>query len=309
MTTEADTIEAETPLAAVTQTDGEQSNPETEREARALGWVPESEWKGGEPPRGGFKSAEDFVQRGKEVLPLVNKRLKEENAELIAQLGALKRETDDKIARIGRMSDAALKRQRADIEAKYEAAKEAAVEIGDKDAYKAADKAQRDTLKEFDEAAAEPADEKKDKIEIPPAMKADIEEWVAGNPWFKTDKDLNKEANAYHEFLLHTKPGLTLKQNLAKVREHMVKEYPDKFGVADDEGDEDPPARRGSPVESGSRMPSGGKGGSFARLPKEAQVQADKFIKDDGLFLEKGETVEKDLAKARERYAKQYLED
>jgi hypothetical protein len=56
-------------------------------------------------------------------------------------------------------------------------------------------------------------------------------------------------------------------------------------------------------------MPSGGKGGSFARLPKEAQIQADKFIKEDGLFLEKGETVEKDLAKARERYAKQYLED
>jgi hypothetical protein len=309
MTTEADTIEADTPLAAVTQSDGEQSNPETEREARALGWVPESEWKGGEPPRGGFKSAEDFVQRGKEVLPLVNKRLKEENAELIARLDKIERDSADKIARIGRMSDAALKRQRADIEAKYEAAKEAAVEIGDKDAYKAADKAQRDTLKEFDEAAAEPVEEKKDKIEIPPAMKATVDEWVADNDWFRTDKDLNREANAYHEYLLRAKPGLTLKENLAKVRDHMAKEHPDKFGVAEDEGDEDPPTRRGSPVESGSRMPSGGKGGGFARLPKEAQVQADKFIKDDGLFLEKGETVEKDLAKARERYAKQYLED
>ena len=36
--------------------------------------------------------------------------------------------------------------------------------------------------------------------------------------------------------------------------------------------------------------------------------KADVFIKDDGLFLEKGETIEKDLQKARERYAKQYLE-
>jgi hypothetical protein len=47
---------------------------------------------------------------------------------------------------------------------------------------------------------------------------------------------------------------------------------------------------------------------SWSKLLADAQKQADTFIKEDGLFLEKGETVEKDLQKARERYAKMYLE-
>ena len=33
------------------------------------------------------------------------------------------------------------------------------------------------------------------------------------------------------------------------------------------------------------------------------------FIKDDGLFLQKGETIDKDITKARERYAKSYFGD
>ncbi|HDA7234988.1 TPA: hypothetical protein O5T43_002567 [Staphylococcus aureus] len=54
---------------------------------------------------------------------------------------------------------------------------------------------------------------------------------------------------------------------------------------------------------------AGGSGGSkFSKLPADAKAQADKFIKEDGLFLEKGETVEKNLSQARERYAAAYLE-
>jgi hypothetical protein len=53
----------------------------------------------------------------------------------------------------------------------------------------------------------------------------------------------------------------------------------------------------------------GGSGSKFSKLPADAKTQCDKFIKEDGLFLEKGETAEKDLAKARERYATAYLEN
>lgn len=284
----------------------QRSDPKIEAEAREMGWVPESEWKG-EPPKGGFKSAEDFVQRGKEVLPIVNSRLREENAKLADELDRLKRETTDKIARMERMSATALKQQRKQIEEQFEAQKEAAVEVGDKAAYKAADKAGREALAEFDKSAADEADDKGDKgkFEVPKSVKDTVDAWIAENPWMNSDKEMNAVANAHHERLLKEKPGLKLAENLAEVRKYVQKRFPEKFGsddTADDEAD-----ASASRVEGGSRMNGGGGKSAWSRIPKDAQAQADRFIKDDGLFLEKGETAEKDIAKARERYAKQYL--
>lgn len=289
---------------ALNEVEVTQPDPAVEKEARDLGWVPEKEWKG-EPPKGGFKSAEEFVQRGKEVLPIVNKRLKEENAGLKEELEKTKRETADTIANLTRMSEVALNRQRKQIEAEFEARKEAAVETGDKAAYKEADKAQREALAEFDKAVAEPERPKdKDRLEIPAPVKQVIDSWVDKNQWFKTDEEMNAVANARHAKLLREKPGLSLSENLDLVEEYVRKRFPEKF--ADDEAEDDAP-RRGSPVEGGSRLNGGAGKSAWSRLPKDAQAQADRFIKDDGLFLEKGETVEKDLQKARDRYAREYL--
>jgi hypothetical protein len=278
-------------------------DPGTEREARAMGWVPEGEWKG-DPPKHGFKSAAEFVQRGNEVLPIVNKRLKEENETLKGDLAKLEKETAAKIDNINRMSKVALDRQRKQIEADFEARKEAAVEVGDKAAYKEADKAGKEALAEFDKAAAEPekkAEEKTDKFDIPESVKKTVEGWVSENDWFKSDEEMNAVANARHSKLLKEKPGLTLAENLAEVRAYVQKRFPEKFADDDDE------PKRGSPVEGGSRVNGAGTKSVWSRLPKDAQSQADRFIKEDGLFLEKGETIEKDLQKARDRYAREYL--
>jgi hypothetical protein len=288
-------------------------DPAVEKEARALGWVPEGEWKG-DPPRSGFKSAEEFVQRGKEVLPIVNKRLTEENASLKDQIAQLKSETSDQIERMGRMSKVALDRQRTQIVAEFEAKKELAVETGDKAAYREADKGQKDALSEFDKAIAEPEektagkDEKKDKFEIPAPIKQTVEAWVAENPWFNSEDEMNAVANARHAKLLKEKPGMSLQENLADVRAYVQKRFPEKF-AEDPPEDEDPPPRRGSPVEGGTRVNgSGGSKSAWSQIPKAAQAQADRFIKEDSLFLEPGETVEKDIQKARERYAAKYME-
>lgn len=301
-------VQEQTPQVVTEQTEqSEQADPAIEKEARSMGWVPEGEWKG-DPPRGGFKSPEEFVQRGKEVLPIVNKRLTEENAKLKDSLEQVKREAADKIDNLSRMSKVALDRQRKQIEAEFETRKEAAVETGDKAAYKEADKAQKDALADFDKAIAEPEDDKgkKDKFEVPPSVKATVDGWVAENDWFKTDEEMNAVANARHGKLLKEKPGLSLAENLAEVRAYVAKRFPEKF--ADDEEADDDKPRRGSPVEGGSRVNGGGVGKSaWSKLPKDAQSQADRFIKEDGLFLEKGETVEKNLQQARERYAREYI--
>jgi hypothetical protein len=114
-------------------------------------------------------------------------------------------------------------------------------------------------------------------------------------------------ANNFHGKLLKDKPGLTLAENLEETRKYVAKRYPEKFGAQDDEGADDPPPR-GSRVEGGSRLAGGSSGSKFSKLPADAKAQCDKFIKEDGLFLEKGESADKDMNKARERYAAEFLE-
>lgn len=278
-------------------------------EAKAMGWKSPKDWKG-EPPKNGFVKASEFLERGKTIMPIVQSQLKkerEEKARLIDEIDRIKRESEDKFSRLERMSQKALTAQRKQLEDKYETLKESVIETGDKAEYKRIVKEERDALKEFDEAAEEKKELDKDKpakSDIPASMKAVIDEWVSENTWFNSDEEMNKVANSRHAYLLREQPGLTLAENLEKVRAYVEKRYPEKFGKDDDE--EDAP-KRGSRVEGGSRNAGGSGRSAWSKLPADAQKQADRFIKDDGLFLEKGETAEKNLQAARDRYAKQYL--
>lgn len=281
-------------------------------EAKAMGWKPPKDWKG-EPPKNGFVKAKEFVERGRTIMPIVNSQLKKEqekNAKLRDEIERIKQENEEKFSRLERMSDRALKSQRKQLEEKYEALKETVIETGDKAEYKRIAKEEKEALKEFDDAASE-KDEKDDKPKksakdmLPASVRETIEEWVAENDsWFNGDPELNAVANTYHEKILKSKPGLSIKENLAEVRAYVEKKYPEAFGKDKEEDEEEP---RRSRVEGGSRTAGGGGKSGWSKLPPDAQKQADKFIKDDGLFLEKGETAEKNLAAARERYAKQYF--
>lgn len=289
-----------------------QADPAVEKRARDLGWVPETEWRG-DPPKGGFKSAEDFVKHGEEVLPIVKsqvKRLEADKAELASRLERMEADGKQRMERMERATKAALEHQRETLERKYAEAKEAAVETGDVKKYRELDKQHREELAELDKKTAEPEGEK-DKPkgpQLPAHIKQTIDKWVDENSTWYADEEMRGVAIARHGKLLKEKPGLSIEENLAQVRDYVKKRFPENFGVddGDDGQNDDPPPRRGSPVEGGSR--GGGRGGSlYSRMPKEDQAIADRFIKDDKLFLEKGETVEKDLAKARERFAKQYF--
>lgn len=292
----------------------DQDAPETIALAREMGWKPEDEWKG-DPPKGGFSSATEFVRRGEKILPIVNARARKaeaEAAELRNEIRAMRDEHRDTIKRIEKMSSVALEHQKQQIVAQYEARKEAAVEVGDKDAYRKASSDEREALKAIDDRMEETGDdkgkEKEPAKELPKAVKETIDEWITVNSWFNADEEMQAVANARHMKLLRDRPGLPLKENLEEVAAYVKKRFPDKFG--DDEEEEETPRRRGSPVEGGSRLNGAGGGGTrFSKMPADARAMCDKFIKEDGLFLQKGETAEKDLSKARERYAKQYFGD
>jgi hypothetical protein len=269
------------------------SAPEEMEKAKAIGWKPPKEWKGN-PPKNGFVKAKEYLERAETVIPIMraeNKKLKDELAETRADLKSFREED------------------------KYSAAIDAATEVGDKDQVRKLRQAEREDIKKLDDAIEikeENTDKAKEKVNgaLPKDVQEDIAEWLAENNWYSADEEMQILANFLDGKLTKDKPGMTTKERLAEVRKGVAKRFPEKFGKEgdDEEGEDEKPAR-GSRVEGGSRSPGGGGGSRFSKLPADAKSQADKFIKEDGLFLEKGEDPVKDLAKARERYAVDYFGD
>ena len=284
--------------------------------AREMGWVPPEEWKGA-PPKNGFLDPREFVRRGEKIMPIVRaeaKKWQSEAESLKRELQAAREEHRDTVRRIERMSMVALEQQRAQIEASYAAKIDMAAASGDTDAVRQARKEEKEALAALDKRLEEPEEEKKarEKKATETSVPADVQKWLDANPWYESDDELKAVATARHVKLLKEKPGLSLAENLEDVRKYVAKKYPEHFSVAneEEEGSEDErPARRGSPVEGGARLSGGASRSLYSKLPAEAKAAADRFIKEQGLFLEKGETIEKDMAKARERYAAQYLEN
>jgi len=284
--------------------------------ASAIGWKNPKDWKG-DPPKKGFVKAKEYLERAETVIPIMrseNKKLKDEADQLRAELKSFKEETGKTVARMAQMSKAALERQRTQLEDKYSAAIEAATEVGDKEQVRKLRQQERDDLKKFDEATEIKEEKTEDaKKDVNGALPKDVQEtlgsWIADNNWYTTDPEMQALANAHHGKLLKDRPGLTLSENLEETRKYVAKRFPEKFAAAEDaEEEEDEKPARGSRVEGGSRSSGGDRRSKYSQLPAEAKSQCDRFIKEDGLFLEKGETAEKDMAKARERYAAQYLE-
>lgn len=291
------------------------SPPEDVEKAKAIGWKAPTEWKG-PPPKRGFIKAKEYLERAETVIPILQqseKRLKEQLNEARAELKSFKDSTAKTLQNMERMSKVALDRQRAQLEEHYSAAIDAATEVGDKEQVRKLRAAERKDLKEFDEAAEEAAEVKTEKgketvnAALPEADKDTIGHWIGENNWYTTDPEMQAVANSYHGKLLKEKPGLTLAENLEETRKYVSKRYPEKFKPEDEPDDDGEKPARGSRVEGGSRVAGGGSGSKFSKLPADAKTQADKFIKEDGLFLEKGESADKDLNKARERYAADYF--
>lgn len=307
---------AETPLEEFV----DDSTPEEVERAKAVGWKEPSKWKGN-PPKNGFVTANEYLKRADSVLPIIRAekaKLESELAEARKELKEVKDSTETRIAKLAQMSKVALDRQRKQLEDKYSSAIDAAAEVGDKALVQKLRKEEREELKDFDDRADEAAEVKAEKTEenkekVNAALPKDVQEtignWITENPWYSTDPEMQVVANAHHAKLLKDKPGLTLAENLEETRKYVAKRYPEKFGAQEpeEEPENDERPSRGSRVEGGSRLDGGASRSKWSRLPPDAKAQGDRFIKEDGLFLEKGETVEKDIAKARDRYAAEYL--
>jgi hypothetical protein len=287
--------------------DAPQTDPTVEAEAREMGWLPKEKFKG-DPTL--WRPADEYLKRGKELMPL----MQAENRRLKKQLADLEERTAKTIESLGRMNKVALAKQREQLVAQYEAQKEKAVELGDKKLYETTKKAEAAALKDFDKAASEAEGDKakpgEDGLGEPGKLSVRdqdiLDDWMDENPWFDDNATMRSYADRAFNRIRRDNPRISWKEALAEVREKVEARYPDEF------------AKGGKPTASsapkvdggGSRSPGGGSNGrAWDKLPAEVKKIADSLIEDDGLFLEKGEKAATHKAAARERYAKQYLQE
>lgn len=264
----------------MSETDEVVETPVVEDEARKMGWVPEDEWKG-DPEK--WRPAEEFVERGKNIVPIMRDRLEklEKELQIIAKANKeeLKKVRESAYTQAKREYDQKL----ADLNAK----KFEAIQSADVDEYTKIEK----------ELASLPKPEV--PVEPEKATNPVFEDWNQKNPWYapdlnnlgEGDRSLTLFANAMAADVTARKPGLPPEQFYAEVERLVKAEFPHKFKNE----------RREQPdlVGSGHKAPSKGKK-SFADLPDEAKSaykRAAARLKSVGREFTK------------EDYVKQYFEE
>lgn len=269
------------------------SEEEVEAFAVTMGWRPKDEYlaKGRDPSR--WVEARQFVETAERQpavmwsnLETMQKRMEQADRERKRNEMAWQKKLDDSLTVINDLSEnfrtvdkKAYERAKRDLTAQ----REAAIEAGDKDAFRRADteiaELERDKPPEKrvnGNGHAAPAATAAPVTAPPP----EVQEWGRKNSWFYTDPDLQKAANALHIAMLQTAPDMSLVDNLNEVERVIKLRYPDKFPkqrrsaeTTDDTNDPTPGERPNGPSAGGRR----GNKRDFNSLPQDSKRAFTKY--------------------------------
>lgn len=248
----------------------EEVNPEIEHEARQLGWVPEEDFRG---DKSKWRSAEEFVERGREILPILKKNKEDllaKNSLLEADLAEMKSTLNEFKEYRKTDQDRMYKQALADLKSK----KKDAIESGDGELVVELDDA-IDDLKTAQRE--EPAPKKPNNPNQPDPI---FVQWANENEWYQKPA-LQHAANAAGIDVQELFPHLRGKEFLDKVTELVQGRYPEKFGNS---------RRSSASMAEGSGEVSGTrskpKKQSYESMPEDARTQCDKFVKQKMLTKE-----------------------
>lgn len=225
---------------------------EVEEKALKGGWIPKSEFKG-DPAK--WRSAEEFVERGETLLPIMKATVARQARE-IAALERAQKEVTEYLTRSEKLAyDRAIK----DLKAKQ---------------IEAVSVADTETFAKLDQEIAELSRE----TPRPPAHVKNTDdpvftEWLGRNKWAESDEVMIAYAETQGEFLTRTtnKRGSDLLEEITK---EVKAKFPNKF--TNPRRDEAPPVEGGSP-------PSRKGGKTFADLPAEAKAACERMEKNYGV--------------------------
>jgi len=260
----------------------EQTNPKDDVESRArnMGWADEESFRGSPDL---WVSAEEFVRRGENEIPIMRERLRamdsnlnKSNLERSRLEGKIDSLTRSQVDLANSLSKAAYERARKEIEAE----KRDAAENGDLDRF---DRAQS-KIDDLDTAV------EKVQPPEPPATNQqsgdhpDFAGWVSQNPWYNDDYEMSSEADRYGAFMVSKGRATPGRDVYDKTTAHIKKKYPEKFGA------KPLPAGQAS-VEAGSgSMGAGNAGGakkrSYNGLPADAKAACDMLVAEGILTKE-----------------------
>lgn len=276
---EDDPVPDEAPAGAIMAPDGDPgAEPSIEERARRMGWVPREEYNGN-PAK--WRSAEEYVRRGEEVLPILQQQLRVTDGRLQAIQSEFARYKDESGRTMAEMTEAL---RRADARgyaralAEVEQRRQAALESGDTAGFAAAD-AERDRLR----ADAPPAASDRMNGHAPPAPPPpvaaplptpppEIQAWVSANPWFLSDPVANAVAGSLYGHYERQSPQESITDRLARVRQEIARRFPEHFGNPRRAA----PSPVSSPTATSARAPNPR---SFDALPSVVKEQYDRWAR------------------------------
>ncbi len=244
-----------------------------EAEATKMGWTPKDQFKG-DPAK--WRPADEFVERGKNMLPIVQATVKRQEKQIEELTRTVKDFTEHMTKTEQRAYDralATLKEQRKE-----------AIAAGDGEAFDKVDEAIADLRKEADAKAAKPKQQEASDDPI-------YNEWESRNKWL-SDPDMADYAEFAAQKMRKDGEKAIGADFLDLVSKKVKTQFPDKF--------ENP--RRAAAASVEGAAPAQRKGGkSYADMPAEARAACDRMAKN-------GFSDAKQAAAFKADYTKQYFE-
>lgn len=258
------------PIAELTAEELRQQ--EVEAEARRQGWKPLAEYRG---PAGGWRSAEEYVRRGREIAGIQSERLRKSEQQverLTGEVAQMRTLLEEATATIKTLNTSISKADRAGYERaikELKAQRDTAAQNNDLSTYNEIS----ERITEAEEAArtVEAASAPRPEVARPDpkpqpstdSFRPEIQEFLDANGWFwgpNADPVLHTVMRAEHEKIMAQSPGLDLREALKRAKDRVIAEYPEKFGL--DPKDVRQPR---TPARSPVGAPSGGANGG--RVP------------------------------------------
>lgn len=270
-TTPTPPIEAGFSLPEGQQAEGTETAPaarDYDTEAKDMGWVPQEEFRG---PKERWKPAQQFVEDGENILPIVraeNKRLKD-------KLESVEKDFATRFERLDKAAQASIKTAKAQFDRELtalNAKRDEAVAAGDVQTFKAIDKEIIDHT--ANAPKVEDFEEKPKAADAPADNDTVLAAWQGTNKWYGTDDALTEAAIGISQRLLMQNPNITMAENLRKTDEELTKRFPLKFGGKSG-------ANGHAPVDAGGEPKAPARTDTLtAKLPSEALSMAKQAVKD-----------------------------
>lgn len=262
--------------AADDDTQAREAAAAVEAEASKMGWTPKADFRG-DPDK--WRPADEFVERGKNMLPLLRAQVKKQDRQ-IAELTATTKQ-------FAEFATKAEKRGYDNAMTALKAERAEAVASGDGEAFQRVDE-------KIEELKAEVAEKTKAAPKADDAPDPVFEDWKTRNKWVD-DPKMGAYGDVAAQYLRKTGETATGAEFLELVAKEVKAKFPDKF---------ENPRRAAAPsVEGGTPAARKGGGRSFADMPADARQACERMARNG--FSDDAKAA----AEFKAQYTKQFFDE